>query len=216
MPRDTTTPDPRREYQRSRILAALADGPLTAQQLADRLHLSRSGATWHLQSLRSETPRLVRIAGYAPSPKRQRSAPLYGLGGKADAKCVKTRAPKGRITVEDRHAQILTLLAERPRTAAEVVSRMLLQRARIYVFDLHAAGKLHIASWKQDATGAYRSPVYAVGPGHDAVRPAPQAEHEKCVRYWTKLKSDPKRYDHYLHRNRMRKKPQTWLSALMG
>jgi hypothetical protein len=198
------------------MLEVLAGGPMTAQQLADKLHLSRSGAQWHLNALMEQKPRLAHIAGFAPNPKRQRSAPLYGLGDKKDAKCVKTRAPKGRITVADRHAQILEMLAEKPRTAAEVVDEMLLQRARIYIFDLHAAGKVRIARWRAARAGGYPSPVYAVGSAPDAPRPKPQTGSESSARYWKKLKADPHRHGHHLQRNRMRKKPQTWLSALMG
>lgn len=216
MPRAPNNPDPRSAYQRARILAALKEMPMTAQQLADTLHLSRSGTQWHLNAMRAEKPRLVHVAGHARNPDGHRSAPIYGPGDKKDVKCVKSRAPKGRVTVADRHAQILKLLEARPRTAAQLVADMFLQRARIYVFDLHAAGKVRIASWEIRPDGGYPSPVYAVGSGPDAQRPAPQTSHEACARYWAKLKADPHRHAHHLQRNRLRKKPQTWLSALMG
>lgn len=214
MPRAANNPDPRTPYQRGRITEALADGALTARQLAARLHMSLSSVTLHLAAMRT-TPRQVRIAGYEPNPNSQRPAPKYGLGSNADAKFKKSRAPKGRITAEDRKASILKLLGDRQMTAAELVKAMLLERARIYVIEMHAAGAVHVTKWKQDSTGAYRSPVYAAGPGVDAARPAPQSEHEKSARHWKKLKSDPHRHAHYLQRNRMRKVPQTWLSALM-
>lgn len=215
MSRAPNNPHPRRTYQRDRILAALKCESLTALQLADKLHLSRSGAQWHLNLMMNETPRLVHVAGHARNPDGHRSAPMYGIGDKPDVKCPKARVPKGRITAADQHARILKMLAAKPMTAAEVVQAMLLQRARIYVIEMHAAGKLHIAGWKQDASGAYRSPVYAAGPGDDAARPAPQTEHEKSARHWAKIKADPHRHAHLLQRNRMRKTPQTWLSALM-
>lgn len=216
MGRGATNPDPRRAYQLGRILDAIETGPKTAQQLADKLHLSRSGVQGYLKAMMREVPRLVRIAGYAPSPNRQRSAPMYGLGAEPDEKCVKTRSPKGHVTEADRHSQILRLLEEKPMTAKEVVTEMNLQRARIYMFRLHQAGKVHISAWRQQAAGGYPSPVYAAGPGEDVSRPEAQSEHEKCARYWAKLKADPHRHGHYLQRNRMRKQPQTWLSALMG
>lgn len=215
MPRAANNPDPRTAYQRGRITEALADGALTARQLAARLHMSLSGVSIHLAAMRNSKPRQVRIAGYLPNPNSQRPAPKYGLGSNADAKFEKSRAPKGRITAEDRKASILKLLGDRQMTAAELVKAMLLERARIYVIEMHAAGAVHVATWKQDSAGAYRSPVYAAGLGADATRPAPQSEHEKSARHWKKLKSDPHRHAHYLLRNRMRKVPQTWLSALM-
>ena len=216
MPRDINTPDPRRAYQQGRILDALKDEALTARKLADRLHLSLSGITWHLAAMKSQTPRMVRIAGYAPSPTRQRSAPMYGLGAHPDAVCVRTRAPKGRITVAERHAQILALLEDRPRTAKDVVHQMGLQRARIYIFNLQAAGQVYIKGWKQGAAGGYPAPVYAVGDLPDLPRPAASTQYEKNARHWARLKADPHRHGLLLQRNRMRKKPQTWLSALMG
>lgn len=215
MPRAVNIPDPRSAFQRGRIVGALADGPLTARQLAAKLHLSLSGVTLHLSAMRTSKPRQVRIAGYAQNPNSQRPAPRYGLGSNADAKFKRSRAPKGRITAEDRKASILKLLGERQMTATEIAKAMLLERARVYVIEMHAAGAVHVAKWKQDSTGAYRSPVYAAGPGVDAARPEPQSEHEKCARYWARLKADPHRHAHYLQRNRMRKVPQTWLSALM-
>jgi hypothetical protein len=216
MPNDVRKPDPRRAYQRTRILAAVQAGPLTAQQVADKLHLSRGGAQWHINGMMAEKPRLLHVAGHARNQEGQRSAPTYGLGDKPDVPFRKARAPKGRVTVDDRYEQIMKKLGARPMTAAEVVDEMLLQRARVYLIDLHAAGRIHVVSWRQDASGAWRSPVYAVGAAADAERPAPQSEHEKCARYWVRLKADPHRHGHYLQRNRMRKNPQTWLSALMG
>jgi predicted ArsR family transcriptional regulator len=214
MPRASNSSDPRAAFQRGRIAEALADGPLTARQLAARLHLSLSGVTLHLAAMRL-APRQVRIAGYAPNPDSQRPAPKYGLGSNADTKFKKSRSLKGRISADDRKARILQLLGERQMTAAELVNAMLLERARIYVIEMHASGAVHVAKWKQDGTGAYRSPMYAAGPGIDAARPNPQTPHEKCARYWAKLRADERRYDHHKQRNRMRKKPQTWLSALM-
>lgn len=215
MPRAANNPDPRTAYQRGRIAEALAGGALTARQLAATLHMSLSGVTLHLAAMRSSKPRQVRIAGYEPNPNSQRPAPKYGLGSNADAKFKRSREPKGRVSAEERKAKILSLLGEREMTAAELAKAMLLERARVYVIEMHAAGVVHVAKWKQDSTGAYRSPVYAAGPGVDAPRPEPQSEHEKCARYWARLKADPHRHAHYLQRNRMRKVPQTWLSALM-
>lgn len=214
MQRDSNQPDSRRAYQRARILACLQVELMTAQQLADKLHLSRSGAQWHLNLMMDEVPSLVHVAGHARHPAGQRSAPMYGLGDKPDVKCPKARAPKGRITAEGRKTQILKLLANKSLTAAEVVGELRLERARIYVIELHAAGVVHVAAWKQDASGAYRSPVYAAGAGSDAARPDPQSVHEKGARAWARLRADPHRHGLHLQRNRMRKTPQTWASAL--
>lgn len=216
MPRAINNPDPRREYQRGRILNALKDGPLTAKQLGERLYLSRSGITIHLSDMKAETPRLVRIAGYYPSSSGQRAAPMYGLGSKPDAKYVRTRAPKGKVTAADRKKQILKLLAAKKLTAAEVNDEVRLKRARIYVLELYAEGSLHISGWQQRPSGGSPAPVYAAGSSLDAPRPRTQTVREKCARAWAKLKADPHRHGLHLKRNRLRKKPQTWLSALMG
>jgi predicted ArsR family transcriptional regulator len=216
MTRAINNPDPRREYQRGRILTALKNGPLTAKQLGEKLHLSRSGITIHLAAMRAQTRRLVRIAGYCPSPSGQRAAPMYGLGADTDAKYVRTRAPKGHVTAADRKGQILKLLRSKGMTAAGVVDELGLKRARIYVFDLHSEGSVHISGWQQRPSGGSPAPIYAAGSGPDAVRPATQSVHEKCARAWARLKADPHRHGLHLKRNRLRKNPQTWLSALMG
>jgi predicted ArsR family transcriptional regulator len=216
MTRTINNPDPRREYQRGRILAALKDGPLTAKQLGEKVHLSRSGITIYLSAMQEETPRLVRIVGYFPSPTGQRPAPMYGLGSKPDAKYVRTRAPKGKVTAADRKKQILKLLAAKQMTGAEVNDEVGLKRARIYVLELYAEGSVHIAGWQQRPSGGSPAPVYAAGSASDAPRPTTQTVHEKCARAWAKLKADPHRHGLHLKRNRLRKNPQTWLSALMG
>lgn len=213
MPRDANTSVSLRDYQQGRILAALADGPLTAQQLADKVHLSRSGVLWHLRAL-GKAPRWVCIVGYAPAPVGHRRAPLHGLGDKKDAPYPRSRVPKGVVTVEDRKAQILKLIGARQMSSAEVAESMSLQRARQYVCELHAAGKLYIAAWRARADGGSSVPLYAVGSLPDVPRPAPMTEHQKNARHWAKLKADPHRHGLLLQRNRLRKKPATWASAL--
>lgn len=215
MPRAANNPDPRRAYQCGRILVALEVEALTSQQLGDKLHLSRSGIQKYLQEMMAERPRLVHISGFEPNPDGHKAAPKYALGDKEDAAHERSRAPKGRVTAEDQYKKILRKLRIRPMTAAEVVKEMLLQRARIYVFEMHAAGRIYISGWKQDATGAWRSPVYEAGTGQDVPRPGPQSQREKGARAWQKLKADPHRHGLLLQRNRMRKNPQTWFSALM-
>jgi hypothetical protein len=216
MARTVNNPDPRREYQRRRILAALKSGPLTAKQLGEKLHLSRSGITIYLKAMKEQAPRLVRVAGFYPSASGQRAAPMYGLGDKPDAKYVRTRAPKGLATAADRKTQIVKVLRTKRLTAAELNDEVGLKRARIYVIELHAEKRVHIAGWKKRDTGGSPAPIYAAGRGPDAPRPATQTVHEKCARAWRKLKADPHRHGLHLQRNRLRKRPQTWLSALMG
>jgi hypothetical protein len=209
------TPDPRREYQRGRILAAIASEAMTAQQLADRLHLTRDGINLILAGMRAEKPRLVHVAGHAPNPSGGRPAPMYRPGDKKDARYVKTRAAKGRVTLEQQYSRILKLLATEPMTAAAIVEKMELQRARLYVTTLHDQRKVHIHSWNPHPIGGYPSPVYAVGEGEDAPRPAPLSTYEKNARHWAKLKADPQRHALHLHMQRVRRKPQTWFSALI-
>lgn len=214
MPRDSNTPVSHSLYQRERILAALAAGPMTAQQLAEKVHLSRSGVQLHLQAMGGHKPRLVHIADYAPAPPRHRRAPMYGVGDKDDAPYPKARAPKGLITVADRYEQILKLLRTRSRTGAELVGAMHLERARIYVLELHAAKKVYIADWHPQPNGGYPAPIYAAGSKPDVPRPPAMTHSQKSARHWAKLKADPHRHGLHLQRSRMRKNPQTWASAL--
>lgn len=207
--------DPRREYQRGRILAAIASEPLTAQQLADRLHLTRDGINLILAGMRAEKPRLVHVAGHTPNPNGGRPAPMYRPGDKKDAQYVKTRAPKGRVTLEQQLERILKMIAAEPMTAVAVTERMGLKRARLYVTDLHDQRKVHIHSWNQHPMGGYPSPVYAVGNLPDAPRPEPMSTREKNARHWARLKADPQRHALHLQMQRVRRKPQTWFSALI-
>jgi hypothetical protein len=213
MPVATKNPDCRRDRQRARILAAIQAEALTSQQLADKLHLSRSGVQLHLTVMTAETPRLVHIASYTPAGYRKKGGPMYLAGDKKDAEYPKARRAKGRVTVEQQKARILKLLGTRQMTVAEVADEMLLRRARIYMFELREAGKIHIAGWRSHPS-AYPSPIYAIGGAPDVARPAALTESEKCSRHWAKLKADPHRHGLHLLRARVRRKPQNPFSAL--
>lgn len=76
-----TFTSPRALLTIERILSALADGPLTAEQLATKLYRDRMGVVNYLFHLRQE-PRRVRISGRLPSSGAP--APLYALGSEPD------------------------------------------------------------------------------------------------------------------------------------
>lgn len=214
MPRDTNILNTLRAYQLGRILAAMAAGPMSAQQLAEKIHLSRSGVQLYLTEMTRQTPRQAYIAEYAPAPVGHRRAPMYALGDKEDAPYPKARAPKGLITADDRKRQILELIGAGRKSSTEVVEAMNLPRAKIYMIELHAEKKLHIAKWRPNPDGGYPTPLYAVGDKPDVERPPAMTNAQKGARHWAKLKADPHRHGLLLQRNRMRKKPQTWASAL--
>lgn len=206
--------DSRTEYQRSRILAAIATDSMTTQQLADRLHLSRGATQLHLTAMMTETPRRVHISGFAQVTFKSKGAPMYLAGDKEDAKYVKVSRLKGRISARERKQQILKRLAIANMSGTELVESTGLQRARVYIAELYAAGKIHIGGWRPSLVGGSPIQLYAKGHGSDVQKPPRQSEHEKRARYWAKLKSDPHRHGMYLLTARLRKKPQSVFAAL--
>lgn len=202
--------DARRDYQRGRILAALEDGPLSALELAQRLHLTKDGVLRHLASMQ-QAPRMIRIAAYRNTGGRP--TPLYGAGEREDAPYISTRVPKGRVTSEQQQARILKLLKKEPLSAAALSDRINLRRVGIHITRLRKAKRIYVLRW-QPTTAGYPSPVYAVGDQPDAPRPPTMSEKEKRARAWAKLKADPARHDLYRRLVRLRRNPQHPFSAL--
>lgn len=172
--RNLTSPDPRGAYQRGRILAAIANEPLTAQQLADKLHLTKDAINLHLKVMKEASPRLVHVSGHVYNPDGGRPAPQYRPGDGKDAVYVKTRSIlQGRKeVVEQTFERVIALLQRKPMTAKELGDALDLApaRARWYINQLRTCEpkRVYIKRFSPNFAG-YPAPVYAVGNKPDAV-----------------------------------------------
>lgn len=217
MPRHLNSPDPRREYQQGRILAAIASEPLTAQQLADRLHLSRDMILRHLAMLMAEVPRRLHVAGFETTIARP--APKYGPGDLPDAVYVPTRAPTRQNEVDEQTERAAAELKACPMTTSQLADKLGLSvsRTRFYVATLRADGKAYIKAWNAPPCGGDLAPVYGLGNRPDK----PKARKTGAQRY-RELKADPEKHERNLAKRRVlyrirksTRAPQTWCSALM-
>lgn len=214
---------PRSERQRARILAAIAVEPLTAQQLADRLHLSRDGVNLHLAKMKAMKPRLIHVSGHVYNPLGGRPAPQYSPGDKLDANYTSSRAPTRHNRVSEQLALAKKELGANPMTAANLGLKLGIRasRARFYIAKLRATKQAYIKDWIPMAAGS--APIYAVGDKPDA--PRRQITGQEA---WAKKKARRKKddaaqaqYDKELARRRLdyriercKSKPNSWLGAL--
>lgn len=127
--------------------------------------------------------------------------------------------PRSLETIE----KFLALLEEKPRTRDELQVALALSKPGVqrYLTHLRAAPRrVYICRWVP--TTGNLAPVYAKGSRKDAKRPIRPSMKERQVLRWQKIKEDPEKHKHYLHRHRLgaavrrlRSNPQTWLSALL-
>jgi len=216
--------EPRSAYQRGRILSAIAEKPLTAQELADRLHLTRDGINIHLKALKEATPRAVYVAGWVYNPKGGRPAPQYSPGDKPDAPYVASRAPTRHLQIDNQKAKIMRLLESKKMTILHLAAEMDLshQWTRHLISDLRQDKHVHIGGWQRQTAGI--APLYAIGDKRDAKKPVITAA-EAYKRRKARLKNDPdakeshqaaqKRRQFRKHIKRLTSTPQTWFSALV-
>jgi predicted ArsR family transcriptional regulator len=202
--RKLSSPDPRGAYQRGRILTAIANEPLTAQQLADKLHLTKDAINLHLRVMKEASPRLVHIAGYVYNPDGGRPAPQYRPGDHKDAVYVRTRhILQGRKEVVDKTIQrVIELLQRKPMTAKELGDTLDLApaRARWYINHLRTSEpkRVYVKRFSPNFAG-YPAPVYAAGNKPDAVYTpkTPKQVHQDAMR-------DPERRQRILARSKLR------------
>jgi predicted ArsR family transcriptional regulator len=216
--------DPRTAYQRGRILAAIANEPLTAQQLADRLHLTRDGINIHLKAMKEATPRLVHIAGHVYNPDGGRPAPKYSPGDKQDAVYVSSRVPTRHLQTDQNKAKIMRLLESKKMTILQLAEQIDLshQWTRHLIAGLRKDKRVHIGGWQRQTAGI--APLYAIGNKADVKKPV-MSSAEAYKRFKARLKSDPDaKENHYVtqkrrrmktHIKRLMAKPQPWFAALM-
>jgi DNA-binding CsgD family transcriptional regulator len=159
----------RRIRQEQRILAVIANEALTAQQIADRLYITRDGVNIHLKRLKDESPRRLYIEGHEKTGARP--AAVYRAGSNPDAEYEITRAPKTmrKQTIARNRQAIIDLLTKTPMTTYELSILIGLSQVwtRHYTDELRAEKKLYVRRWQRNP-GTHPSPVLAVGPQKDA------------------------------------------------
>lgn len=70
--------------QIDKILALLAERPMTLAELSKGIHMTMTGVYGYLEVLRAE-PKRVYVKDFGPPPVRGRRAPIYALGSADDA-----------------------------------------------------------------------------------------------------------------------------------
>lgn len=111
--------------------------------------------------------------------------------------------------------RILAALTATPRLDREQLAKathMSSRQAYDYIRYLTAKGsrKIRISGWRVKERGQGRPrPLYSVGNWPDAPMPAPVGVVESKLRWWQSLRSDYDRYDAYLSRRRLQKRPPT-------
>lgn len=160
MPRGPDYQKERSERQQQRIIAALTDGPATAEQIGVKLHLNRKTAQEHLTLLISAPKRRVRVHSYTLTPNRPQA--IYALGSEPNITAQQYQESRVLDTLRDVSA---------PLTAIQIAALINVSHcsARVYVSSLLCRRRIHIADWKwidKKSAAAYR-----FGRGEDAVRP---------------------------------------------
>lgn len=151
--------------QKARILALIAESPMSDYDLADKLHICLMMVRLYVRQMRAQSR--VYVSGYASQGRRIRSA-LYAAGDLPDA----PRDPvKPKLSqYEAQMAAVIENLGQ-PMTAIKLAG--LVNRSRkntlIYLNDLRAQGIVHISGWSSSGQGGW-SPVYKLGYGEDAPR----------------------------------------------
>lgn len=74
----------RAKLQIGRILAHLAERPMTRAELCQAIHMTTQGVCGYLQFLMGE-PKRIHIKEFAPKVARGRRAPMYVIGAAKDA-----------------------------------------------------------------------------------------------------------------------------------
>jgi hypothetical protein len=216
--------------QEARIIASLAEKPKTVEQLAEEMHLCPSGVALYLKRMR--TAHQVYVCDHE---KRNGSpAKIWAAGNRPDAEYVPQSRPMPKTSAEERRAQVLELLAEKPRTIRELGPAMHLvsEAAGKYVRALRQPGnrQLHIAKWlhprEVDPTstkGGDWAPVYAVGAKPDAPKPERETSRTRHARMqkdreYRRARNAARRLRYQqdkLIKKHTKAGPHSWLSALM-
>jgi biotin operon repressor len=218
--------------QEMRALAALRQKPMTTQQLADALGLCRSSAANYIVRLRAE-PQQIYVSGHE---QRQGSpAPVFAVGARPDVEYLPQSIPAPKPSKEQRCAQVLKLLAEKPATARQLGPRMNVVpgTAMKYIAMLRdpANKQVFILKWlhprqvdPKNTVGGDWAPVYAVGNKADKPKPPAETSAQRHARLhkdrdYRRVRNVERRARYEkekLVKQHLKAGPQTWLSALMG
>lgn len=196
----------RGERQEARIIAALANGPMTSRQLAEKLSLSVDSIIIYVNRLRA-APRRIYARGFAPNGYAKPSQ-IFALG---DLPCVVFGQSIG-----ERHRVLLQHWLKTPRSGAELELLMGLSRVSVmnYVAELRASGKVYVESHRKMAGAGRQRPMYALGNKPDAV-----ARRKTSAEVWAGMDAEQRELKRRQQRTyeavcRARKVKQTPFSAL--
>lgn len=169
----STITDPRTVRQRARMMALMEAGPMSAEQIARHIHLTRSAVLLHVRAMRDEG--ILRIAGYV-TQVRSREIPLYGIGSEPDEPYVLSRhRPENKVFEVQRakvKGAILAQLAIARATAPELAMLTGLSNPTIrkYLPKMKREGLIHRAAWVAKESGGLDMAVWAAGDREDAAK----------------------------------------------
>lgn len=174
------------------VIDTLRRKPMTVRQLAEALGKSESGIALHLRNLR-DNPRRVHISSYYLAPGTQgQPAPVWSVGNRPHAEYVRINIPGRKITSTERREQILALLAEKPRTMAQLAEAVHIVREAVgrHMRQLRdpTNKQVYIVRWKhpskvaEPGTGGDWAPVYAAGNKPDKKKPKRETSIERHQR----------------------------------
>ncbi|HWV64103.1 MAG TPA: winged helix-turn-helix domain-containing protein [Oxalicibacterium sp.] len=179
MPRGPDFQKERGEKQRRRILEQLKAGPMSAQELADTIYLSRAAVLLHIQVLRAA--KLVRIADHR-TQCRSREIRLYGLGDAPDAEYVKVKR-RGVGVLEQQRRQMRQAIIDQLKisratsTELAVLLKVSEPTMRKYLPMMHAEKLVYRAGWVAREGGG--EPVAVWGHGNFRDQPVPKVIHPR-------------------------------------
>ena len=216
MPRGSTSKEIG-DRQKQKILAQVATQPMSARDLAAKVHLTVSAVLLHTKQMMSETPRRLRIAGY-DATGRGKPAPLYGPGDAPDAAYEAKRKPKQPDRVEARMGKLVETLEQGSYTADQLGILLCLSASRVrkYIRNLRDMRWAYISDWLAPEGRGDLAPVYALGMKADKPKP----RQTRADRY-RKERADPEKYSrilaqrrHLYQRAQLKQRPNTIFGAL--
>jgi hypothetical protein len=122
---------------------------------------------------------------------------------------------------------IADALDAQPMTRVELAEATGYRRRTVetYVERMYAAGEIRVVKWLRRELGrGPLVPVFAFGPGPDAIKPKPKTPAQLAKRMRAKVKADPLRRLEYLQKARIREtrrgrvkaKPDAWMAQFAG
>jgi hypothetical protein len=209
----------RGERQRQKIVFAVGDGMLSAEEIASIVCLTRSAVLLHIQRMREA--KQVRIAGYREQ-SRSREIPLYGLGAAPDAVYVRLR-DRGDVFARRKamFQAILEKLGEcnqRGHSATAPELAILLGVAnptmRKYLPLMREANLIYRSGWVKRTGGGQGVAVWSVGDKPDVPESSTLLERRGSPLSQEQRDLVRRRRDAWENVRRIRKAPQGIFAAL--